>query len=144
MLDAFVEEAVAERKTSRDRAARLVAEGRFEIAQGVFLTRLEVPTEGELFLPLLPDAVVVMTASPYQNREDRWQVKIRLGLAAPTGLSLHDLGIPAWDEAYGGRWNAGSNHRGGGTALSPEEYCVRLAKAVTDTLSARAPGSQGA
>ena len=68
--------------------------------------------------------------SPYRKRPDRWQVKTRLGLAAPEGLSLQDLGIQDFDRAYGGRWNAGSNNRDCGTTIAPEEYRRYMVEAL--------------
>lgn len=129
-MDPFASEAMDVRKASRDRAARIVAEGRFHAETGVNFARLEEPLEGELLLPFLRDAVLVVTVSRHRQRPDRWQVKVRLGLGAPEGLSLQALGIEHFDVAYGGRWNAGSNNRGGGTDLDPESYRQRLVEAV--------------
>lgn len=86
----------------------------------------------ELLVALLPDAVAVMTSKPVA--EERWVNKLRLGAAAPDGLSLLDLGIDRFDPAFGGRWNAGSNNRGGGTLLEPEVYASRLAAAIRQRL----------
>jgi hypothetical protein len=54
-------------------------------------------------------------------------MKLRLGLAAPPGLTLQRLGVQAFDPRYGGRWNAGSNKRGGGTDIPPERYAQLVA-----------------
>jgi len=129
-LDAFAQEAMDVRDESRERAGRIVAEGRFHSEAGVCFATLEEPIEGELLLPFLDDAVIVATANRHRERPDRWQMKVRLGLAAPEGLSLQAMGIEEFDAAYGGRWNAGSNNRGGGTDLDPEEYRRRLVEAV--------------
>ena len=51
-------------------------------------------------------------------------------MGAPPWLSLQQLGIHEFDPAYGGRWNAGSNNRSGGTPMSSEEYRHRLADAL--------------
>ena len=53
-------------------------------------------------------------------------MKVRLGAGAPQGMTLQGLGIETFDPAYGGRWNAGSNKRGGGTTLQPAQYAERL------------------
>jgi hypothetical protein len=125
-LDAFAKEALGQRQRSRDRAERAVLEGRIEYDQGVAFGVLDEPIEGELLLTCLPEASLVCTMNPHPVAPERWQVKIRLGLAAQGGRSLHQLRIVGFDPAYGGRWNAGSNNRGGGTDLSPDAYIQRL------------------
>jgi hypothetical protein len=44
----------------------------------------------------------------------------------PPGFTLHSLGIQLWNPGFGGRWNAGSNKRGGGTTIEPRDYANRL------------------
>jgi hypothetical protein len=129
-LDTFAREAMDVRKESRERAGRIVAEGRFHAEAGVCFATLDEPLEGELLLPFLDEAVMVATANRHREYPDRWQLKIRLGLAAPEGLSLQAMEIEAFDPGYGGRWNAGSNSRGGGTDIEPEAYRQRLVGAV--------------
>ncbi|TVP94314.1 MAG: hypothetical protein EA381_20400 [Planctomycetaceae bacterium] len=85
-----------------------------------------VPTE--LLVSLVPEAVAIMTAKP--AGDGKWVAKLRLGLAAPNGMSLLDLGIQTFDPAFGGRWNAGSNNRGGGAPIDPETYAANLAAAI--------------
>jgi hypothetical protein len=46
---------------------------------------------------------------------------------------LNDLKLREWDTGYGGRWNAGSNKRGKGTNVPPDEY----AKFVAEHLAAK-------
>jgi hypothetical protein len=133
-MDPFAQEALDERKASRARAARVVAEGRFHAEGGVHFATLEEPIEGELLLPFLSEALIVSTVNRHREHPDRQQVKIRLGLAAPEGLSLQALGIEHFDPGYGGRWNAGSNNRAGGTTLEPEDYRRRLVVAVEEAL----------
>lgn len=132
-MDSFAREAMDMRKESRDRASRIVAEGCFQSEAGVSFAALEEPLEGELLLPFLDEAMMVVTMNRHRELPERWQVKIRLGLAAPEGLSLQAMGIEQFDAAYGGRWNAGSNNRGGGTDLEPEEYRRRLVAAMVET-----------
>lgn len=57
----FAAEALDQRRQSRDEARRLVAEEAFLEKDGIYFARLEEPIEGELFLPLLPDARLIMT-----------------------------------------------------------------------------------
>ena len=121
-----VQEKLAERRGKRLAAAEMVRSGKVamhgEFAVGEFAEAID----GELFAPLLPDAVIIMLSSPLTENTERREVKLRLGRAAPTGLSIHALGIRAFDPAYGGRWNGGSNKREGGTSLAVEEYVARL------------------
>ena len=67
-----------------------------------------------------------MLVSPNVANLDRWTVKLRLGKNAPPGLTLHSLRVTDWDPQYGGRWNAGSNGRGGGTTIESAWYASRL------------------
>jgi hypothetical protein len=77
------------------------------------------------FMPaLLPDAMMILTCEPGKT-DDTWVARFRLGNAAPPGLSILDLNLGDFDPAYGGRWNAGSNKRGGGTAMPLTEYIRR-------------------
>lgn len=63
------------------------------------------------------------------QRPGAWDVKLRLGQAAPKEWTLHSLGVFNFDPAFGGRWNAGSNSRADGTTVPPDEYAaVLLAK----------------
>lgn len=81
----------------------------------------------EMVTSYLPDAKIIVSASP---RDDgRWRVKARLGLAA-RDFTLNELELYSFDPAFGGRWNAGSNNRGGGTVLPPEVYASEVAQAL--------------
>ena len=81
----------------------------------------------EMVASFLPNAKIIVSASP--SDDDRWRVKVRLGLAAK-GFTLNDLELHSFDHAFGGRWNAGSNNRGGGTELPPEVYASKVAQAL--------------
>ena len=87
----------------------------------------------EMLTPLLPDAAVIVVGYPRQGGGHK--MKIRLGNAAPEGVSLSRLGITSEDPDYGGRWNAGSNNRGGGTDLDPFAYGQMLEQEVTKGLA---------
>jgi hypothetical protein len=118
-------EMVARRAAHRRRARELVAAGAFHrrgcIAYAVLAERID-----STFLPaLLPDACVILVSMP-MGVPDTHEVKLRLGMAAPSGLTLHALRIHEFDPAFGGRWNAGANRRSGGTSLSIEAYLEAL------------------
>jgi hypothetical protein len=133
-LDAFAREALDARRCRRAVAEALVEKGRFQKVGPLRFAVTGEPIDGEFFPALLPGAVVIMVASPLPENPCRWQIKLRLGLAAPPGLSLSNLGITEFDPNYGGRWNAGSNRSGGGTELSPEAYAERLIEALENYL----------
>lgn len=135
-LDTFAAEALEARTRGREMATAIAAEASSE--RGVHFARLDTPMEGELLLPLMPNAWVVATANVHRDDARRWHMKLRLGRAAPPWLSLHDLGLNHFDPAYGGRWNAGSNNRSGGTELEPEAYRALLILALEARLLERA------
>ena len=119
----------AQREQEREQWRELVQAGsRFGWADGVAWLEWPRRVPGELLVTLLPDAWAILTATPGQR--GGWVTKLRLGPAAPAGLSLSELGIPDFDPGYGGRWNAGSNTRGGGGPLAPEAYANELAAAI--------------
>ena len=118
------------RLTRRAAAERLVREGRFTRAGSVAWAVLDEEIDSAFFPALIPDAALIMVALRLPELPDRWVMKLRLGLAAPPGLTLNLLGISEWDPAFGGRWNAGSNKRGGGTTISPPDYAARLEAAI--------------
>lgn len=120
-LDERAQSAIAQRQRNRDAARKAVARGDFETSNGLASATLTEKLDGELFPALLPDALVILLTTS-RDGVSRWESKIWLGLAAPEGSSLHDLDIRSFDPAFGGRWNAGSNRRNGGTAIAPEEY----------------------
>jgi hypothetical protein len=123
-LDSRARNALAARELKRDYARELVERGAFTIVDGLAFAATEKKVDTEFFPDLLPDAKVILLHRRYGA--NRWKSNIRLGLAAPAGLSLDQLNIPAFDSAFGGRWNAGSNNRNGGTLLSPQQYAERL------------------
>ena len=121
-----VRAALDARLAKRARACELVVGGRMQRSGALYWAALESEVDGELFPALLPDAVAIMLASPMPEKMGRWGVKVRLGLGATEGLWLSRLGIEGFDRNYGGRWNAGSNKRGGGTETPPERYAELL------------------
>lgn len=118
----------------RSAAARLVENEVVRSSGGLASGQLEEEMDGAFFPALIPNAVVIMLASPHREHPERWTMKVRLGKAAPPGLSLHSLRLHDWDPAFGGRWNAGSNKRGGGSAMGPAEYADRLRQRLQEHL----------
>jgi hypothetical protein len=97
------------------------------------------------FLPaLLPNASVILLGSPFRDKDGNIQegireVKVRLGKNAPEGITLHALKLNETPMRFGGRWNAGSNKRSGGTKLSLEE-CAEIVKAKLEAANANLKG----
>lgn len=133
-LDESAQAALKLRHAKRAKAAQLVQEGAFTMRNGVAWAELGDAIDGEFFPALLPDAILIALFSPRagesEDAEDkRWNAKFRLGRAASSKFSLPDVITPI-DAGYGGRWNAGSNKRAGGSKLTPTEYVAELAKAL--------------
>ena len=77
-------------------------------------------------------AAIVVVGFPQETAAGMWTIKARLGKAKRPGTSLQRLGIEEFDRNWGGRWDAGSNHRGGKgrvpeTTMAVEEWAKRLA-----------------
>jgi hypothetical protein len=132
-LDAEAERLLQQRLEGRERARQCVSEGRAKNLGPLTLVTLDKKVGGEFFPAIFPDSVVIMSASPHEKNPGHWEVKLRLGQAAPTGFTLFDIGINDVDPGFGGRWNAGSNQRALGTLMDPAEY----AKLISEKLSAR-------
>lgn len=133
-LEPFAREALDARLRERSSAEACVAAGAFSHAGPLSWAVLDEPIDGAFFPALLPQSAVILLMNRLPQDRARWQVKVRLGLQAPTGFALSDLQIDQFDPAYGGRWNAGSNRRGGGTVLQPKEYAAALVARLEGTL----------
>jgi hypothetical protein len=140
---AEVEEKLAERAAKRAAAVACVRDGIVAMQGNLAIGRLTRALDGEFFGPLLPDAVVIVLASPHHEHKDRLEIKLRLGRAAPEGFSLHALSIREFDPAYGGRWNAGSSRRGGGTTLPLDAFVATLQSRVNARLNFLRQASTG-
>jgi hypothetical protein len=127
--------ALDHRLARRDAAARIVRDGGFHLDGPLAWAELKEEIDTAFFPSLLPDAALIMVAQPRGHTRERWNVKLRLGHAAPPGFTLHSLGIQNWNPAFGGRWNAGSNKRGGGTGIEPRDYANRLLAMLVEALS---------
>ncbi|MEO5589066.1 MAG: hypothetical protein ABIS03_05725 [Gemmatimonadaceae bacterium] len=125
-LDAAGRAALADRQRKRAAAAAAVARGDITVSNGLGFGLLTEKLDGEFFPDLLRDALVILLLTPRRENPSRWDAKFRLGHAAPSGSSLHQLGILEFDPAFGGRWNAGSNTRNLGTSIHPEAYKAEL------------------
>jgi len=135
VLDPVAAVAMLLRKEKRREAEALVE--RFAHGDGLAFATCDREIDGALFAHRLEEAAVIMVAVPNDRAPGSWVVKLRRGPAAPRGFSLHDLEIAQWDTGYGGRANAGSNKRGGGTRMSPADYAEQLRTRLRKLLSPR-------
>jgi hypothetical protein len=120
--------AIVERRRKRNAAAAFSENGLSHSGGLAF----GLPTEkldGEFFPSLVPDAVAILLMT--KGRSSHWHARIRLGLGAPEGFDLNSIGINEFDPHFGGRWNAGSNARNGGTTIEPEHYRHELSRRVS-------------
>lgn len=142
-LEVEVQAAMDKRHSDRQRSENLVSRGAFHMLGPVAFATLDEKLDAGLLPSLLPKAAVILAFSPMKDLPGHMEVKARLGLAAPIGTSLLRLGIDGFDPAFGGRWNAGSNKRGGGTSLSPEEYVLQLGARLAAQGVTGAPTTHG-
>ena len=110
----------------RARAKALVDSGEMTVEGGVAFVQHATELDGAFFPMLLPHAQLIVLAFPNRDDPAKWTVKVRRGPAAPEDVTLHSLKVGEMDASFGGRWNAGSNKRGGGTHIRPEDYARML------------------
>ena len=129
-IDANAAELLQKRLDDRRRVWQMVESGRFTNVGRVAVARLahdeKVPSE---FLPqALPAAWVVVVGS--RQQDGLWESKVRLGASAPAGMTLFSLGVTEIEPRFGGRWNAGSTRRSGGSPQDP----LDLARGIADRI----------
>ena len=127
-LDKKAKSALAERQRKRAAAAAFVSNG-IAITEGLAFGCPSEKLNGEFFPALVREAAVILLMT--KRDSSHWDAKLRLGRGALEGLDLNCLGINEFDPNYGGRWNAGSNARNGGTSKHPEQYRDELRKRLT-------------
>lgn len=137
-LPANARQMLDNRLRKRDQAAEDVAQGRVaHLGSGIYFAQFDHETDGEFFPALLPAARLILIGMPPPEPEKArpWVIKVRRGLAMPDGRDLRHLDLEQFDNNYGGRWNAGSNKRGGGTAMAPRQW----AEGLVEWVGARLP-----
>lgn len=129
-LDDEAQGALAVRHRKRDKASELVQSGAFTLQDGLAWAVLEDSIDGEFFPALLPHATLIVMFSPREDDSGKWNAKFRLGFAAPVDFSVAQTIAPL-DAGYGGRWNAGSNKRAGGSDRSPRDYAAAIVEGMS-------------
>lgn len=113
----------------RAEAFEVVRAGAFIREGGVAWACFDHTVEGSYFPALIPEAEVIVLGFPHRADPRKWVVRTRLGNCARAGATLLGFNITSeLDETWGGRWNAGSNSRGGGSDVHPGEYVKFIAK----------------
>jgi len=124
-LDEKVATLFKKRSEERMRVFALVEQGKLK--QKEHVTFLAVTPDQNVDIQLLywtlPDAEIIMTAGPMPNDASHTGIKIMLGRKAPKGLCLNTVGL---GDGFGGRWDAVSNKRAGGTTNSPAIYIDKI------------------
>jgi len=118
---AYLEQSQKEKSLARDAFDR----GQYLEQSGVAVLFPDSKVEGDMAVPLFPQAQVVVVAYPADSGS-RWDIKVRLGPKARPGLTLNSLKLRQFDKHFGGRWNAGSTTRSGGTDKTPQDYLEYL------------------
>ncbi len=125
-LEAEAQKLLEKTFIDRKKAREIVEGGGMINLGGIIYAQLDKKVESSYFPALIPNAHVILLFSPHEKNIGNWEAKIRLGMAAPSGLTLSKLEIEDFDPSFGYRWNAGGNNRGSGTSLSVKEYAQRL------------------
>lgn len=127
-LDPEAKDLLQKRYADRAKASEVVKNGGVAFVGGVAFISLDEKIDSVFFPALISEAKVILVFSPHKKDIGKSEVKIRLGMAAPEGLTLHKLKIEDFDPTFGSRWNAGSNNRSSGVSSSIEEYAGLLNK----------------
>lgn len=114
---------VDERTKTRLDLKNMVESGVFKMIDGVAYADIDYSVDAGLLPSLLPDAKAIVVSMPTES--GRKNIKVRLTPASPEGSDISRMNL---ENNFGGRWNAGSNKRGGGTTLSAAEFAQLVAK----------------
>ncbi|MFZ2970519.1 MAG: hypothetical protein WA063_05190 [Minisyncoccia bacterium] len=127
-IDGKAGDLLEKRHNDRRRAHELAKSDEIKKIEDVYYIELDKKIDPNFFVDAIPEAIIFMTFSPHKEYPEKLEARIRLGIAGiESGINLSKLGIEsAIDANWGGRWNAGSDKRGGGTDLSCEEYAYKL------------------
>lgn len=142
-LDDVAERARMDYRSRRSLAVELVAANAFLQEAGLASGIAPSNIDGSFLPVLLPEAAVILLATPVEGDSARWKMKARLGNAAPAGLTLFDLKLEEFDMGWGGRWNAGSNSRAGGCTVEPCVYAQEVQARLERALKARETANVG-
>lgn len=129
------------RYNNRKKAKEIIKNGQYSQIGKTACVILNKKIDGELFVPLIPHAEVIVLANPLEANSEKWEIELRIGKSgAFKGLILDKKKISEKiDSNYGGRWNAGSNARSAdgvkehaGIDINPEEYAQMIDRLLSD------------
>ncbi|OGS35854.1 MAG: hypothetical protein A2293_07305 [Elusimicrobia bacterium RIFOXYB2_FULL_49_7] len=129
-----VQALIDKRRESRRAVQEAVVQGSFSHIGPVWYAAFQKEISGEFLFSALPEAAIMVAGFPNKVDPNKWNIKVRRGAKATEGTTLHQLNIKEFDPGFGGRWNAGSNDRGGGTVIHPSEYAQKVYQAFQKIL----------
>ena len=115
------------RYLARKELKERVESGRFHWVGDIACIVLEKRIDAALAPALLPSAKAIVVACPHEKDPEAWRIRTRLGIHT-MGVALNKLGL----SDAGGRWNAVSTGRGGGTDIDPEDYAKMVKRALEE------------
>jgi hypothetical protein len=102
---------------------------KFNWLDGIAYVEIDETIDAGLAPPFLPNAKVILISSPMpEGSKGKWRIRARLGEQAEN-IDMNKLDLPD----FGGRWNAGSTSRHGGTNYDLEEYVKILRERLNAT-----------
>ena len=100
----------------------LIQDRKFEMHNDIALIKTEKKIDACLLLDALTNVKVVVVASPMPKGSQRkWRIRVRSSISGKV-VALNKLNLPN----TGGRWNAVSTSRYGGTDMEPKMYVEML------------------
>ena len=130
-LEPLAQKMLENRINNRELAKSVIQDIKISESGNLYYIYLNNKIDSTLLPALLPKAKIVLTFSRDSGLpEGTFVAKVRLGMAAPEGSDTRVI-MKNVDPKYGGRWNAGSNKRMGGTILDIETYSKRLDEEAT-------------
>ena len=113
-------EITKERHLIRSKLKELVPD--FTVNNGIASITMDKKIDAGLLPGLFPNVKAIMVASPMPDgSKGKWRIRVRLG-SSSENIELNKLNLPD----TGGRWNAISTSRNGGTNTEPEDYLKML------------------
>ena len=112
-----------ERLLIRSELKELVPTFTVNMNNGIAFKIMDKKIDAGLLPALFPNVKAIMVASPMPDR--KWRIRVRLGKLGKN-IELNKLNLPD----TGGRWNAISTSRHGGTNTKPEDYLKMLSDKI--------------
>lgn len=108
---------MAIRRKNRERIDSMIKSNKYQKEGKISYFITDSNLDPTLLVSLLPQSKAIMVSSKSKKDVNKWIHRIRLGMNEEN-KSLKEIDLPD----FGGRWNAGSTRRHGGTLIEPKEY----------------------